>query len=80
MPILIGEPVAATPGFEPQEETSTPDELELLAAAVELPAADDVPLEAALLLLLLLLLPHPASAINATAASSTRPSRMRGTP
>jgi len=77
VPILIGVPVAATPGLGPQDETLTADELELLAAAVE-----DVPLEAALLLLLLLLLllPHPASAISATAASSTRPSRIRGTP
>jgi len=80
VPILIGVPVAATPGLGPQDETLTADELELLAAAVEvLPAADDVLLEAALLLLLLLL-PHPASAISATAASSTRPSRIRGTP
>jgi hypothetical protein len=75
VPMLIGLPAAATPGLGPQDEVSTELPEELLPAAVEL-AAELAP---AALLLLLLLLPHPASAISASAATSTRPTRIRGT-
>jgi hypothetical protein len=77
VPILIGLPVAATPGLGPHDEMSTEPLDELLAAAVELPAAELDP--AALLLLLLLLLPHPARAMSASAARSANPTRIRGT-
>jgi hypothetical protein len=81
VPMLIGVPVAATPGLGPHEETLTL--LELLGAAELLAlllAADvEAPLELLLLLLLLLLLPHPAIATAAISAVKTTLSRKRGT-
>jgi hypothetical protein len=76
--MLIGDPVAFTPGFGPHAEVSVDPPLELLlAAAVELPPAAD---DAAAELLLLLLLPQPArTVIKAIAATSAKPSRARGT-
>jgi hypothetical protein len=74
VPMLIGVPVAFTPGLGPQDEVLTdeppPPELD---AAVEPPDPPPPPLE------LLLLLPHPANAINPIATSSTTPTRTRGT-
>ena len=77
VPMLIGLPVALTPGFGPHDEVS----LEAEAAAVLVPALDEVPeaAGAAPVLLLLLLLPHPASASSETAASRTSPTRIRDT-
>jgi hypothetical protein len=75
VPMLIGVPVAFTPGFGPQLDVSLDEPLEL-AAAVELVAELDALL--ALLLapgaedVLLLLLPQPAS----TAAPMSAPSAM----
>jgi hypothetical protein len=72
--MLIGVPVAATPGFGPHFEVSTlplelepPELLELLALAP--------PLEPPLLELLLL--PQPASSATTTAATSAWPKRSR---
>jgi hypothetical protein len=72
--MLIGVPVAATPGFGPHFEVSTlalelelPELLELLAPAP--------PLEPPLLELLLL--PQPASSATTTAATSAWPKRSR---
>jgi hypothetical protein len=72
VPMLIGVPVAFTPGFEPHFEV-----------LVE-PPLDDVldppPPLAAALLLLLELLPQPASASRPSAAASAIQTRMRGMP
>jgi hypothetical protein len=72
VPILIGVPVAFTPGLGPHEEVSV-DPLLLP------PPLDEDPPPADALLLELLLLPHPARAISATAAARATRSRTRGT-
>jgi len=71
--MLIGVPVALTPGFGPQDDVLT------VVPLLELVAADvDVPLAAAVLLeLLLLLLPHPASTVNTPTATSAKLRRTR---
>ena len=74
VPILIGVPVALTPGLGPHDEVSVDPLLELLDE-LELPPL----LAAGALLVLLLLLPHPARiAAPKTAASATN-RRTRGT-
>jgi hypothetical protein len=75
VPMLIGLPLALTPGFGPHDEVlaEDPPPLALLEAAVEPPEPPPPLLE------LLLLLPHPVKAINPIAASSTSPTRTRGT-
>jgi hypothetical protein len=79
VPILIGEPVAFTPGLVPHFDVSLDPVLALLELLVELELP---PLLApgALLVLLLLLLPHPAriAATPRTAANATN-RRTRGT-
>jgi hypothetical protein len=72
VPMLIGEPVAATPGFGPHEDVL----VETGALELELAAAEVVALLE--LLLLLLLLPHPASAISESAANSASATRLCG--
>src|SRR5437588_5844945 len=78
VPMLIGLPVALTPGLGPQDEVSVEPEppLEPLAAALEVPPPDGAAPE---LLLLLLLLPQPAKTTSAIAASSPRTMRIRDT-
>jgi hypothetical protein len=80
VPILIGEPVAATPGFVPHEEISTepllPPLLLLVPAALLLDAEVAAPPPPLLLELLLLLLPQAASATSASAAMNNRASRI----
>ena len=69
--MLIGEPVAATPGLGPQADVPVETgvlELELAAAVVD-----------ELLELLLLLLPHPASAISASAPNKASKTPLSGT-
>jgi len=76
VPMLIGVPVAATPGFGPHEDVLVDALLGLAAAAVvalEL-AALDVALEA---LLELLLLPQAASISTPTSAARTPYARTR---
>jgi hypothetical protein len=77
VPMLIGLPVAFTPGLGPQLEVFADPPLEPLDAAVDPPALPpDPPPE----LLLLLLLPQPATRASApTAPSTARTTRMRGT-
>jgi hypothetical protein len=72
VPMLIGVPVALTPGFGPHFEVSAlapelepPELLELLELLPEPP------------LLELLLLPHPASSATTTAATSAWLNRSR---
>jgi hypothetical protein len=79
-PRLIGVPVALTPGFGPHAEVLD-DPLLLLLLEVLVDAAEEaVVLEApGALEVVLPLLPHPASAISATAAASAMPNRTRGT-
>src|SRR5436305_12576079 len=75
VPMLIGVPVAFTPGLGPHFDVSPDPPLELLDDELELP-----PLLAAALLLELLLLPHPARiAAPTTAANSAAIRRARGT-
>jgi hypothetical protein len=87
VPMLIGVPVALTPGLGPHEETSAV--VPPLPLVPVLPPLVPVPVLAALdvaaldvaaapLLELLLLLPHPASASSATAATDASPIRIRG--
>jgi hypothetical protein len=74
--MLIGLPVAFTPGFGPHEDVS----VEAEAAAVLVPPLDEVPVAAgaaALLELLLLLLPHPARTTSERTASRAIPTRIR---
>jgi hypothetical protein len=80
VPMLIGVPVAFTPGFGPHEEVSVDDPPPLpvpvpalVALPLELVAPPPPPAE------LLLLLPQPASAMSATTASNAKPNRTRGT-
>jgi len=76
---LIGDPVAATPGFDPHDDKLTAADVPLLlvvAAALDeldVPAAELL----ALLLLLLPLLPQPANAMTPTAATTAAQNRLR---
>jgi len=80
VPMLIGVPVAFTPGFGPHAEVSVAPPL-LLDAVVAPPAllldAEVAAPPPPLLLLELLLLPQPASATSASAAMNRRASRIR---
>jgi hypothetical protein len=78
VPMLIGVPVALTPGFGPHAEVSVAPPL-LLDAVVAPPALllDAEVAAPPLLLLDLLLLPQPASATSATAAMNKRANRIR---
>jgi hypothetical protein len=77
VPMLIGLPVAFTPGLGPHDEVSDdvappPELLEAAAVDVAPPPAEDE--------LLLLLLPQPAkTATKAIAPSNARTTRTRGT-
>jgi hypothetical protein len=77
--MLIGVPVAFTPGFGPQLDVSV-DPVLALAVVVELdalpPPAGALAL-LVLLLLLLLLLPHAASSPAAMTAAKATPRRTR---
>jgi hypothetical protein len=78
VPILIGAPVAATPGFGPHDEMSVDPPLELEPPDVDVVL--DPPLLAApppLELELLLLLPHAATNMAAITAARATPSRAR---
>jgi hypothetical protein len=79
VPILIGVPVALTPGFGPQLEVSVEPPLLEPELELELELVVPPPEAAALLLLLLELLPQPASTSRPTTAARTSPSRIRGT-
>ena len=68
VPMLIGVPVAATPGFGPHDDVL----VEAVRAVVRSCSSWSRRCVAALLELLLLLLPHPASAISASAADQAR--------
>jgi hypothetical protein len=73
-PSGIGVPVAATPGFEPQDDVAE-DALVLVAAAVLVVAE----LAAGVLVVVLLeLLPQPARTVMPTVAKSARLRRIRG--
>ncbi len=73
VPMLIGVPVAVTPGLGPHDVmlTAVPPPLDELAAVLVLPPA------AALLELLLELLPQPARTIKPITEASARPRRNR---
>jgi hypothetical protein len=79
--MLIGEPVAATPGLVPHDEMLTLELLPPPLVAVPPADADDEFAEPppAALELELLLLPHPASANSARTATNARTPRARGT-
>ena len=82
VPMLIGVPVALTPGFGPHDDVSLDPVLALavvleLELELELPLLGAAALELALLLLLLLLLPHAASSAAATTAARAMPRRTR---
>jgi hypothetical protein len=78
--MLIGVPVAFTPGLGPHEEVSAVVPPLPLVPVPVLAALDVAALDvaAAPLLELLLLLPHPASASSAAIASDASPIRIRG--
>jgi len=78
VPMLIGVPVAATPGLGPHDEVlvDTGAAVAVLLALAELLAALVVALLA--LLLLELLLPHPARNTTPTNAATAKTGRMRG--
>jgi hypothetical protein len=76
--MLIGVPVAFTPGLGPHEEVSAVVPPLPLVPVPVLAALDVAPPPAAELLELLLLLPHPASTSSAAAASDASPIRIRG--
>src|SRR5437879_5299867 len=73
VPMLIGVPVAFTPGFGPHFDVST----EPLALLLALELLLLLPPPAAALLLELLLLPHPTRTIMPSTATSTKPRRTR---
>jgi hypothetical protein len=77
VPILIGEPVAFTPGLGPHLDVSVD------AVLLELLDDDEVELPLLLapgaLLVLLLLLPHPAKIATPRTAASATNRRTRGT-
>ena len=79
VPMLIGVPVAATPGFGPHDDVPLDAVLELEPpdvddVALDPPPLADPPLE---LLLLLLLLPHAASNTAPMTAARAKPRRTR---
>jgi len=81
---LIGDPVAATPGFDPHDDKLTAADVPLLLLLVVAAAAlDELDVPAAellallLLLLLLPLLPQPANAMTPTAATTAAQNRLR---
>jgi hypothetical protein len=79
VPMLIGDPVAAWPGFGPHDDVSLDPPLELEPPDVDV-ALLDPPLLAAdppPALELLLLLPHAATNMAAMTAASTKPRRAR---
>jgi hypothetical protein len=80
VPMLIGVPVALTPGFGPHDDVSL-DPVLALAVVLELELELELPLLGAaaleLALLLLLLLPHAASSAAATTAARAMPRRTR---
>jgi hypothetical protein len=76
-PSVIGVPVAAVPGFGPQDEVPLDALAELAVELVVLELAAGALL--LLVLLLLLLLPQPATKSNPRAATIDSPSRTRGT-
>jgi len=77
VPMLIGVPVAFTPGFDPHFDVSVDALLELpeLLDELELPPL----LAAGALLVLLLLLPHPARIAAPKTAANASSRRARGT-
>jgi hypothetical protein len=77
VPMLIGVPLAATPGFGPHFDVSV--EPPLLEAVVALDALDVPLLAAGAADVELLLLPHPASTAAPTNAASTMIVRTRRT-
>ncbi|HJS95436.1 MAG TPA: hypothetical protein VJ741_14335 [Solirubrobacteraceae bacterium] len=80
VPMLIGVPVAATPGFGPHDDTSPEPPPLLELEPPELDVEVDPPLLAAALppaLELLLLLPHAATNTAAMTATSTKLRRAR---
>jgi len=78
---LIGDPVAATPGFDPHDDKLTAADVPLLLLVVAAAALDELDVPAAellaLLLLLLPLLPQPANAMTPTAATTAAQNRLR---
>src|SRR6201995_4500599 len=89
VPMLIGEPVALTPGLGPHDEKEAlapppvvpvlPPVVPVLALVLPAGALDVAALVAPPPELeLLLLLPHPANASSATAATDASPIRIRG--
>jgi hypothetical protein len=80
VPMLIGEPVALTPGLGPHDEVSVdpPPLLELVVALADEPPPDDDVAAGLPPLLLLVLLPQAASATTASAMSSAIQIRLRG--
>jgi hypothetical protein len=82
VPMLIGVPVAATPGFGPHFDVSLAEPLDELEPLL---ALDVVALEAPLLappggVLVLLLLPHAASSTAPTTIARATPRRTRSVP
>jgi hypothetical protein len=80
VPMLIGVPVALTPGFGPHDDVSLDPVLALaVVLELELELELDAPLlpVAAALEVLLLLLPHAASSAAATTAAKAMPRRTR---
>jgi hypothetical protein len=73
--MLIGVPVAATPGFGPHDEVAVDALAPVLALVVALELAE---LAVVLLELLELLPPHPARTVTPTVAMSARLMRNRG--
>jgi len=78
---LIGDPVAATPGFDPHDDKLTAADVPLLLVVAAAAALDELDVPAAellaLLLLLLPLLPQPANAMTPTAATTAAQNRLR---
>jgi hypothetical protein len=74
--MLIGVPVAATPGFDPHADVA--DALALVLALAVVVALELAVLAAVLLELLEPLLPHPARTVTPTVAMSARLMRNRG--
>jgi len=79
VPMLIGDPVAAWPGFGPQDDVSPDPPLELEPPDVDVALLDPPPLAAdpPPALELLLLLPHAATNMAAMTAASTKTRRAR---
>jgi hypothetical protein len=77
--MLIGVPVAATPGLVPQDDVlvETAAALVVALAVVLALALDEAVVEVLALLLLLLLLPQPAKNIRPTVASNAKLGRTR---